>query len=57
MEKLHYEELFTNYNPHRNIPNCHETCKGGQGLTLGCSATDDDDDDDGVSPNIIRIMK
>jgi hypothetical protein len=34
-------------NPHRNKPNCHKTLKGGQGLTLGCSAIDDDDDDDG----------
>jgi hypothetical protein len=33
-------------NPHRNIPNRHETRKGGQGPTLGCSAIDDDDDDD-----------
>jgi hypothetical protein len=32
-------------NPHRNTPNCHETRRGGQGPTLGCSATDDDDDD------------
>jgi hypothetical protein len=31
-------------NPHRIIPNCHETRKGGQGPTLGCSAIDDDDD-------------
>jgi hypothetical protein len=33
-------------NPHRNLLNCHETRKGGQGPTLGCSANDDDDDDD-----------
>jgi hypothetical protein len=26
-----------------NIPNCHETRKGGQGPTLGCSAIDDDE--------------
>jgi hypothetical protein len=30
-------------NPRHNIPNCHETRKGGQGSTLGCSAIDDDD--------------
>jgi hypothetical protein len=30
-------------NPHRNIPNRHETRKGGQGPTLGCSAIDDDE--------------
>jgi hypothetical protein len=30
-------------NPHRLLPNCHETCKGGQGPTLGCSAVDDDE--------------
>jgi hypothetical protein len=27
-------------------PNCHETRKGGQDPTLGCSAIDDDDDDE-----------
>jgi hypothetical protein len=33
-------------NPHCNILNCHETRKGCQDLTLGCSAIDEDDDDD-----------
>jgi hypothetical protein len=30
---------------HIVIPNCHETRKGGQGPTLGCSAIDDGDDE------------
>jgi hypothetical protein len=42
------------FNPHRNIPDCHETCKGGQGPTLSCCAIDDDDDD--INSKSLTIM-
>jgi hypothetical protein len=35
---------------------CHETRKGGQGLTLGCSAINDDDDDDAVGCNRLSFV-